>query len=131
MTVTHDQAAWFTTTFEAMVSNVDKAVLGKQHVIRLALTCMLSEGHLLLEDFPGTGKTSLARAVAQSVQGMNSRLQFTPDLLPGDITGVSISTITNVPAIFHSVPVRGEQGQILGVLRSRSKTGGRKTEIES
>ena len=55
MTVTQEQAQWFTDTFGAMVANVDKAVLGKEHVIRLALTCMLSEGHLLLEDFPGTG----------------------------------------------------------------------------
>ena len=71
MTVTHDQAAWFTKTFEAMVSNVDKAVLGKEHVIRLALTCMLSEGHLLLEDFPGTGKTQLARALSSTVHDQN------------------------------------------------------------
>ena len=82
MTVTTDQAAWFSQTFSAMVANGDKAVLGKEHVIRLALTCMLSEGHLLLEDFPGTGKTQLARAIASTVQGTNSRIQFTPDLLP-------------------------------------------------
>ena len=70
MTVTHDQAAWFAQTFSAMVANCDKAVLGKEHVIRLALTCMLSEGHLLLEDFPGTGKTQLARAISGTVQGV-------------------------------------------------------------
>ena len=58
--------------------------------IRLALTCLLSEGHLLLEDFPGTGKTSLAKAIANSVQGTHSRIQFTPDLLPSDVTGVTI-----------------------------------------
>ena len=66
MTVTTDQSAWFSQTFSAMVANCDKAVLGKEHVIRLALTCMLSEGHLLLEDFPGTGKTLLARAMARA-----------------------------------------------------------------
>ena len=76
--------------FSQMVANVDQAVLGKQHVTRLALTCMLSEGHLLLEDFPGTGKTQLARAMAGTVQGSNSRIQFTPDLLPSDVTGVTI-----------------------------------------
>ena len=90
MTVTTDQSAWFSQTFSAMVANCDKAVLGKEHVIRLALTCMLSEGHLLLEDFPGTGKTQLARAISSTVQGTNSRIQFTPDLLPSDVTGVTI-----------------------------------------
>ena len=55
MTVTTDQAQWFAQAFTQMVENVDRAVLGKQHVIRLALTCMLSEGHLLLEDFPCSG----------------------------------------------------------------------------
>jgi MoxR-like ATPase len=60
MTVTQDQAAWFAQTFDQLVANVGQAVVGKEHVIRLALTCMLSEGHLLLEDYPGTGKTQLA-----------------------------------------------------------------------
>ena len=69
VTVTTDQAQWFAQAFTQMVANVDQAVLGKQHVIRLALTCMLSEGHLLLEDVPGTGKTQLARAIAGTVQG--------------------------------------------------------------
>ena len=105
MTVTHDQAAWFNTTFEAMVSNVDKAVLGKQHVIRLALTCMLSEGHLLLEDFPGTGKTQLARAVSSTVHGTNSRIQFTPDLLPSDVTGVTIYDPNIKKFEFHRGPI--------------------------
>ena len=105
MTVTPDQAAWFTTTFEAMVSNVDKAVLGKEHVIRLALTCMLSEGHLLLEDFPGTGKTQLARAVSSTVHGTNSRIQFTPDLLPSDVTGVTIYDPNIKKFEFHKGPI--------------------------
>ena len=105
MTVTHDQAAWFTTTFEAMVSNVDKAVLGKEHVIRLALTCMLSEGHLLLEDFPGTGKTQLARALSSTVHGSNSRIQFTPDLLPSDVTGVTIYDPNIKKFEFHKGPI--------------------------
>jgi MoxR-like ATPase len=105
MTVTHDQAAWFTKTFEAMVSNVDKAVLGKEHVIRLALTCMLSEGHLLLEDFPGTGKTQLARALSSTVHGTNSRIQFTPDLLPSDVTGVTIYDPNSKKFEFHNGPI--------------------------
>jgi MoxR-like ATPase len=105
MTVTNDQAQWFAQAFTQMVENVDKAVLGKQHVIRLALTCMLSEGHLLLEDFPGTGKTQLARAMASTVQGSNSRVQFTPDLLPSDVTGVTIYDPAKQTFDFHPGPI--------------------------
>ena len=105
MTVTADQAAWFSQTFSAMVANCDKAVLGKEHVIRLSLTCMLSEGHLLLEDFPGTGKTQLARAISGTVQGTNSRIQFTPDLLPSDVTGVTIYDPGTKVFEFHRGPI--------------------------
>jgi MoxR-like ATPase len=84
------QIQWFAETFGKLTDNVGKAVLGKEHVVRLALTCLMSEGHILLEDFPGTGKTSLAKALAHTVQGTNSRIQFTPDLLPSDVTGVSV-----------------------------------------
>src|SRR4051812_1864012 len=62
-TMTAEQTAWFAETFNRLADNIEKAVLGKRHVVKLALTCMLSEGHLLLEDFPGTGKTQLARAL--------------------------------------------------------------------
>ena len=105
MSVTTDQAQWFAQAFSQMVANVDQAVLGKQHVIRLALTCMLSEGHLLLEDFPGTGKTQLARAMASTVQGSNSRVQFTPDLLPSDVTGVTIYDPATSKFDFHPGPI--------------------------
>ena len=88
--MTTEQTGWFARAFAALVSNVEQAVLGKQHIVRLAFTCLLSEGHLLLEDFPGTGKTSLAKAMANTVQGTHSRIQFTPDLLPSDVTGVQI-----------------------------------------
>jgi len=105
MTVTADQAAWFSQTFSAMVANCDKAVLGKEHVIRLALTCMLSEGHLLLEDFPGTGKTQLARAISSTVQGTNSRIQFTPDLLPSDVTGTAVFDLEHNRFVFRPGPI--------------------------
>ncbi|WP_402372612.1 AAA family ATPase [Isoptericola rhizosphaerae] len=90
MTMTPEQAAWFAQTFDRLSGNVGLAVLGKAPVVRLALTCMLAEGHLLLEDAPGTGKTAMARAIAASVQGTQNRIQFTPDLLPSDVTGVMI-----------------------------------------
>jgi len=104
-TMTAEQAAWFADTFDKLVANVGQAVLGKSHVVRLALTCMLTEGHLLLEDAPGTGKTSLARAIAATVQGSHSRIQFTPDLLPSDVTGVTIYDQANRTFEFHNGPI--------------------------
>jgi MoxR-like ATPase len=105
MTMTQEQAAWFTDIFTRLVANVEQVLLGKAFVARLAFTAFLSEGHLLLEDFPGTGKTSLARAMAQSVQGTNNRIQFTPDLLPGDITGVNIFDQRTGEFEFHRGPI--------------------------
>jgi MoxR-like ATPase len=103
--MTAEEAAQFKTLFDRLVRGVDDVVLGKQHVIRLAFTALFSEGHLLLEDVPGTGKTSLARAIAQSVRGTSTRVQFTPDLLPGDITGVSIYDQRSGSFDFHRGPV--------------------------
>jgi len=79
-----------TKMFRALQENVSKVLRGKPEVVRLAVACFLAEGHLLIEDLPGTGKTSLAKAIASSVGGTIRRVQFTPDLLPSDITGVSI-----------------------------------------
>jgi MoxR-like ATPase len=103
--MTPDQAAWFADVFSRLTANIGNAVLGKQHVVRLTLTCMVSEGHLLLEDFPGTGKTSLAKALANTVQGSNSRIQFTPDLLPSDVTGVTIYDQQKQTFDFHPGPI--------------------------
>ena len=105
MTMTPEQASWFSDNFTRLVSNVETVLLGKTFVIRLGFTALLSEGHLLLEDFPGTGKTSLARAIAQSVDGVSNRVQFTPDLLPGDITGVSIFDQRSGDFEFHRGPI--------------------------
>ena len=104
-TMTPEQAAWFAQTFDRLVGNVGQAVLGKAPVIRLALTCMLAEGHLLLEDAPGTGKTMLARSIAASVQGSHNRIQFTPDLLPSDVTGVTIYDQNTHKFDFHPGPI--------------------------
>ncbi|GAB3606871.1 MoxR family ATPase [Conyzicola nivalis] len=105
MTMTPEQASWFSDNFTRLVTNVETVLLGKTFVIRLGFTALLSEGHLLLEDFPGTGKTSLARAIAQSVDGVSNRVQFTPDLLPGDITGVSIFDQRSGDFEFHRGPI--------------------------
>ena len=78
------------TVVQALVANVDQVVRGKHDEIRMAVACLLTEGHLLLDDVPGTGKTSLAKAIAGSIGGTWKRVQFTPDLLPSDITGVMV-----------------------------------------
>lgn len=103
--MTPDNASWFAETFHKLVANVGQAVKGKPQPIGLAITCLLSEGHLLLEDYPGTGKTSLARALAETVQGTSSRIQFTPDLLPSDVTGVTIYDQATRRFEFHKGPI--------------------------
>ncbi len=90
---------------DALLSNVDRVVRGKRDEIRLALCCLLTEGHLLLDDVPGTGKTSLAKAIANSISGTWKRVQFTPDLLPTDITGVMVFDQRTSTFTFREGPV--------------------------
>lgn len=80
----------FAEQFQSIVSNIGKAIMGKPDVLDLAVTCLLAEGHLLIEDAPGVGKTSLAKALAITVQAEFGRIQFTPDLLPSDVVGATI-----------------------------------------
>jgi MoxR-like ATPase len=77
-------------TGEKIAANVERVIIGKHHEVRLTLVALLCRGHLLIEDVPGTGKTMLAKAVAKSLGCSFRRIQFTPDLLPSDVTGLSI-----------------------------------------
>jgi MoxR-like ATPase len=82
--------SWFAELFDALRSNVERVIQGKSHEIRLALATLVGEGHLLIEDVPGVGKTMLAKAMARSFDCAFRRIQFTPDLLPTDVTGVNV-----------------------------------------
>ena len=83
-------AEGFARVTDAILDAVGSVIDGKPDAVRSALVCFLAEGHLLIEDVPGVGKTMLARALATSVDATVRRIQFTPDLLPGDVTGVSV-----------------------------------------
>jgi MoxR-like ATPase len=85
--------------------NVERVLVGKRSIIELAIVALLCEGHLLIEDVPGIGKTTLARALARSVGGTFRRLQCTPDLLPSDVTGVSVFDQRSAEFVFRQGPI--------------------------
>jgi MoxR-like ATPase len=95
----------FADGFHQLADNIERVIKGKRPVVELALTCLLAEGHLLIEDVPGVGKTTLARCLAASIDASWHRIQFTPDLLPSDITGVSIYNQGSGLFEFHHGPV--------------------------
>ena len=78
------------TLIQTLIENIEKVIVGKRETVELAVIALLAQGHLLIEDVPGVGKTMLARSLARSIGCSFGRIQFTPDMLPGDVTGVSI-----------------------------------------
>ncbi len=112
----------FADLFGAISANMQKVIQGKAEVIDLVLLCLVSEGHLLLEDVPGVGKTSLAKALSRSVDCVFGRVQFTPDLLPSDVVGVTVWNRSNGNFDFRPGPIFA--GIVLGdeINRASPKT---------
>jgi MoxR-like ATPase len=97
--------ATFADTYGEVIANVQRVIQGKPEVIELVLLCLVSEGHLLIEDVPGVGKTSMAKSLAASIDGSFGRLQFTPDLLPTDVVGLTVWNRTTSEFEFRPGPV--------------------------
>jgi MoxR-like ATPase len=95
----------FQDRFELMVNNISGVIKGKDEIIRLALTCLLANGHVLFEDLPGTGKTMLCRAISHTMEADFSRVQCTPDLLPADVTGAPVLDRKTGDFVFRAGPV--------------------------
>ena len=100
-----DQVSWFSERFDAIASNIEQVIQGKRDVIELLTMCLIAEGHVLIEDVPGVGKTLLAKSLARSIDCTFQRVQFTPDLLPSDITGVSVWDRQNSEFVFNKGPI--------------------------
>jgi MoxR-like ATPase len=93
---------------DRLVANIEKVIIGKRETVELGVITLLCQGHLLIEDVPGVGKTMLARSVARSIGCSFSRIQFTPDMLPSDVTGVSIYNQANRDFEFRPGPIMAQ-----------------------
>ncbi len=96
---------WFQQWFGAIVDNIGQVVKGKREQVGIVVLALFAEGHVLLEDFPGTGKTTLAKSISASVEGSWNRVQFTPDLLPADVTGGMVFNQQQHTFDFHKGPI--------------------------
>jgi MoxR-like ATPase len=103
--VTPDQLAWFGDRYQTVANNIEQVIQGKRPSIELVVTSLVSEGHVLIEDVPGVGKTLLAKSLARSIDCSFQRIQFTPDLLPSDVTGVSVWDREKGSFTFRAGPV--------------------------
>jgi MoxR-like ATPase len=97
--------AWFTERFDAIVANIERVIQGKHDEIRLVVQTLVAGGHALIEDVPGVGKTLLAKSLSRSIDCSFHRIQFTPDLLPSDLTGVSVWDRERGKFVFRRGPV--------------------------
>jgi len=103
--VGQDDLAWFSEQFQTVSANIELVIQGKREVIELIVMALLSEGHVLVEDVPGVGKTLLAKSLSRSIHCDFQRIQFTPDLLPSDITGVSVWDRERGAFVFRAGPI--------------------------
>jgi MoxR-like ATPase len=93
---------------QKIVQNIEKVMVGKPEAVQLAVIALISQGHLLIEDAPGVGKTMLARSLAKSINCTFKRIQFTPDMLPGDVTGVTVYNQKSSDFEFHPGPITAQ-----------------------
>ena len=99
--VSADQIEWFVDQYRRLTTHVEGFIRGKSAVVRTALLCVISEGHLLIDDVPGTGKTMLAKTIVSAIDGTIRRIQFTPDLLPTDVIGAQVYDTSTGEFVFH------------------------------
>ncbi len=105
MAIAQEELQWFGERFGTITDNIERVIQGKRETVELVTTCLLSGGHALIEDVPGVGKTLLAKSLARSIDCTFQRIQFTPDLLPSDITGVSVFSRETSAFVFRPGPV--------------------------